>query len=145
MRVTILVLLALICSLPVISNVYAENALGNDEYIDFGGSAPTGLPVIDADKLPYGTNAINKLDRGVVNSATFWMELPAEVARVSKERDPFAGLTIGVVHGAIATVFRAGTAVFDTLTFFAPPYDKPVMKPEYAYKRCDDKMQDLFW
>lgn len=114
-----------------------------DEYVEFG--SIQNLSVIDADKIPYGESPLNKLERGVINGATFWMELPAEVARVSKEQDPAMGATVGVVHGTITSAVRAGTALFDAFTFFIPSYDKPVMKPEYAYNRVDQKMRELFW
>ncbi|MFA5310897.1 MAG: hypothetical protein WC355_01090 [Candidatus Omnitrophota bacterium] len=51
------------------------------------------IRVIDADKISHGESPLNKLERGIINGATFWMELPAEVV-------------------------RAGTALFDTFTFF---------------------------
>ena len=124
-------------------NTSARAEYEGTEYIEFG--SIQRLPVIDADKIPYRTKAINKLDRGIVNTATFWLEVPAEVAKVSKEQDPFMGATVGLVHGLITSVVRAGTAAFDTVTFFVPPYDKPVMKPEYALNRADDKIKDLFW
>jgi putative exosortase-associated protein (TIGR04073 family) len=142
MKNFILVLCALVAVMALTSFAYASE-MGDDEYVEMGGY--TRLPVVDADKIPYGSRPINKLDRGIVNGATFWSEVPAEVARVSKEQDPLMGFTVGIVHGTITGVVRAGSALFDTLTFFVPPYDKPVMKPEYAYKRCDDKIKDLLW
>jgi putative exosortase-associated protein (TIGR04073 family) len=142
MKILMLVLCALVAVVAVSSYVYAEHEMG-DEYIEMGGYST--LPVVEADKIPYGTRPINKLDRGLMNGATFWAEIPAEVARVSKERDPLAGMTIGFVHGTVTSVIRAGSAVFDTLTFFVPPYDKPVMKPEYAYVRADEKIKDYLW
>ena len=143
MKKIILVICALISVMPLALNAYAQADDGEAEYVYFGDIKR--LPVVDADKIPYGTKAINKLDRGVINSATFWLEIPAEVAKVSKEQNPLMGVTVGVVHGAITSVVRAGTALFDTLTFFAPPYDKPIMKPEYALNRADEKIKDYLW
>jgi len=31
------------------------------------------------------------------------------------------------------------------VTFFAPPYDKPLMEPEYAMKEADDNIKDYLW
>lgn len=100
---------------------------------------------MDRDDIPYKTAPINKLERGVINMATFWLELPAEVAKVTKEQDPLAGVTIGVVNGVITSVVRGGTAIFDTSTFFIPSYTKPALKPEYAYQAADKKIRALLW
>jgi len=137
----LMLILASFVSLACTSVVLAEY-YGND-YIEMG--KIQRIPVIDADKIPYGRTPLNKLERGIVNGASFWTELPAEVARVSKEQDPAMGVTVGVVHGTITSAVRGATALFDFFTFFVPPYDKPVMKPEYAVDRCDEKMKELFW
>lgn len=138
--ILILILLSVI-SLFFNTNVQADYE--GDEYIDFG--EIKRLPVVDLDKIPYKQKAINKLNRGVVNSATFWLEIPAEVAKVSNEQNPLMGVTVGAVHGLVASVVRAGSAAFDTVTFFIPPFDKPVVKPEYALNRADREMKELFW
>lgn len=100
---------------------------------------------LDRDEIPYKTAPINKLERGVINMATFWLELPAEVAKVTKEQDPLAGVTIGVVNGVFTSAVRGATAVFDATTWFVPSYTKPAMKPEYAWKAADDKIRALLW
>ena len=100
---------------------------------------------IDRDEIPYSKTPINKLERGVINMATFWLELPAEVAKVTKEQDPAAGATVGVVNGVFTSAVRGATAIYDTATFFVPSYTKPAMKPEYAWKAADDKIRALFW
>ncbi len=135
--------LVLVLVFSLFFNTGAQADYEGDDYIEIG--KIQRVSVVDADKIPYGNSAVNKLDRGLINGATFWMELPAEVAKVSKEQNPAMGMTVGVVQGTITSVVRAGTALFDTVTFFAPPYNKPVMKPEYALNRADDKMRELFW
>lgn len=100
---------------------------------------------VDRDQILYESKPINKLERGVINIATFWMELPAEVAKVTKEQDPAAGVTIGAVNGVITSAVRGLTGIYDTFTFFLPSYTKPAMKPEYAWKAADDKIRALFW
>jgi len=100
---------------------------------------------VDRDEIPYSTGPIHKLSRGVINMATFWLEIPAEVAKVTKEQDPAAGATIGLVDGTLTGVVRGATAIFDTATFFVPSYTKPAMKPEYAWKAADDRIRALLW
>ena len=143
MKKNAILILILLSVISLFSSITAYAGYESDEYIDFG--EIKRLPVVDLDKVPYSEKAINKLDRGVVNAATFWMEVPAEVARVSNEKDPFLGVTVGVVRGLVASIFRAGSAAFDTTTFLMPPYDKPLVKPEYAYNRADREIKELFW
>jgi putative exosortase-associated protein (TIGR04073 family) len=143
MKKNTIFILILVSIISLLFNTNVKADYEGDEYIDFG--EIKRLPVVNLDKVPYGQKAINKLDRGVINAATFWLEVPAEVAKVSNEQDPLMGVSVGVVHGLVASVFRAGSAVFDTVTFFAPPYDKPVVKPEYALNRADREIKELFW
>jgi putative exosortase-associated protein (TIGR04073 family) len=114
---------------------------GADE--DFTFSSPPMQ--FDRDDISYSNTPVNKLERGVINLATFWMELPAEVAKVSNEQDPAAGVTVGVVNGVITSAIRGVTAIYDTATFPVPSYTKPVMKPEYAWKAADDKIRAWLW
>jgi putative exosortase-associated protein (TIGR04073 family) len=88
---------------------------------------------------------VNKLGRGVINTATCWTEIPTGFVKYSEKKDPFYGATFGVVEGTLIGVVRALTGIFDTVTFFVPPYNKPVMKPEYAYTLADDKIKEYFW
>jgi putative exosortase-associated protein (TIGR04073 family) len=83
---------------------------------------------------------VNKLIRGVVNCLTFIVELPASVCDVSKRKGVLAGSTLGVADGIFTSFLRLGTGVFDTVTCLIPPYDKPILKPEYAIDSAVDKM-----
>jgi|GEM_PF-618282 len=91
----------------------------------------------------YGKTPFNKLTRGVFNMSTFYFEVPAAAMRVSKEKDnAFIGCTIGTAQGFFACMARALTAVFDTATFLIPPYNKPIMQPEYSVQSLEEA-QDL--
>jgi len=100
---------------------------------------------IEADKIPYGKTALNKLERGSANMATFWMELPASVARVSSESNPVLGVTVGAVNGVFTSAIRGLTAIFDVATFMIPSYSKPIMKPDYAINSLDTSMRSFLW
>jgi putative exosortase-associated protein (TIGR04073 family) len=67
------------------------------------------------------------------------------VAEVSGETNPAIGFTLGAVEGTITGLVRGVTGIFDTLTCIFPPYDEPVMQPEYAMEGADAKMQEYFW
>jgi len=115
----------------------------DDDSCEFTFSSP---PVdIDRDDISFVHSPVNKLGRGIINMATFWMELPAEVAKVSKEQDPAAGATVGVVNGVIISAVRGATALYDTVTFPVASYSKPAMKPEYAWQAADEKVRAWLW
>lgn len=99
----------------------------------------------EPDKVSYDNSPMNKLDRGIANTATFWAELPADVCKVSREKDPLSGVTIGAVQGTFNAIVRGCTGIFDIVTFFAPPYNKPIMKPEYAINRADEQIKEYLW
>ena len=106
----------------------------------------TSPPVdIDRDEISFTRTPINKLERGIINMATFWMELPAEVAKVAMEDDPAAAATYGVVNGTIISAVRGATALYDTATFPVASYSKPAMKPEYAWQAADEKIRAWLW
>ena len=85
---------------------------GADEEYTF-----TSPPIqFDRDDISYTNTPVNKLERGVINMATFWLELPAEVAKVSEEQDPAAGFTVGMANGVLTSAVRGVTALYDTAT-----------------------------
>jgi putative exosortase-associated protein (TIGR04073 family) len=95
---------------------------------------------LDTRDVPLAKTPFNKLTRGAVNTATFLCEVPASIWYVSENRNPLAGWTIGAVEGAGIAAMRLGSGLFDLVTFAFPPYNKPLMKPEYAFESAIDKM-----
>lgn len=104
-----------------------------------GEASKPGLPIkVEDTSKTYGKTPFNKLTRGVFNVSTFFMEVPAATIRVSEEQDnAFVGGTVGLAQGLFAGVLRLGTGVFDTVTCVIPPYNKPLMEPEYAVQSID--------
>jgi len=100
---------------------------------------------IDTKEINYMNSPVNKLGRGLINTATCWVEVPAEIARVSNERDPALGWTLGLAQGAINGIIRGAVGLFDTLTCVFPPYDKPKMQPEYALTSADEAFKEYLW
>jgi len=74
-----------------------------------------------------------KLQRGLTNSVTGWLELPYNIFSevVFGSRTPFVGMVTGIVIGTGKTIQRTGIGVFETATFYIPNYD-PIMKPEFV-------------
>lgn len=77
---------------------------------------------------------MHKLGRGVVNIATFWVEVPRNIAIAWERTDPFTGLLLGTVKGVGWGFARLATGVYETVTFpFPIPEDyRPMMEPEFV-------------
>ena len=84
-----------------------------------------------------GGNPATKLGRGLVNAVTSWIEIPKQVYMVSKEDNPFLGITWGVAKGVGYGVARLGAGVYDTGTFLVPKYDLDLMQPEYVFENWE--------
>ena len=84
--------------------------------------------------LAEDNNALTKLGRGLANAVTGVVEVPKQIYLVSKEREPVTGITYGTAKGICYGLLRTGAGVYDSVTFAIPPYDKPIMEPEYAFE-----------
>ncbi len=78
-------------------------------------------------------NASGKFGRGVVNIMTGWMEVFNQIIMVSQDENPFLGITVGTVKGVGMSLARTGSGLFDVLSFYAEPYDEPLVSPEYLW------------
>ncbi|MFA4888083.1 MAG: exosortase system-associated protein, TIGR04073 family [Candidatus Omnitrophota bacterium] len=128
MRKKVLVFCFIISILLSFSKAFAidaaEDSLGKEE---------SGI-LIDTADMRYKKTPLNKLQRGLGNLGTCYFEIPASMFNVAAEEGDFLGFFLGSVQGLFTTLFRALDGVFDTATFFVPPYNKPIMQPEYAYQ-----------
>lgn len=84
--------------------------------------------------LAEENNALNKLGRGLANAVSGIVEVPKQIYLVSKEREPVTGITYGTAKGICYGLLRTGAGVYDTVTFAIPPYNEPIMEPEYAFE-----------
>ena len=84
----------------------------------------------------YGMSIGKKLFRGLVNSATGWLEFPKQIYMVSRDDKVFTGFTYGAAKGVAYTAARSAAGVYETGTFFVPlPTDYgQVMNPEYVWE-----------
>jgi len=98
--------------------------------------------VINDNEMHYGKTCFNKLGRGVVNIFTSPAEIPAGTFRVCREKGDFLGVTLGTVEGFFQFLIRGIVGVYDTATFIIPPYNKPIMQPEYALDSMNDSFHD---
>jgi putative exosortase-associated protein (TIGR04073 family) len=93
---------------------------------------------LDDEDTRWGGTPIHKLERGAINIITCPLELPASMISVADQKGEIFGFAIGAAEGAFTTVFRAVSGVYDTVTFFIPPYNRPIMEPEYAIESFDE-------
>jgi putative exosortase-associated protein (TIGR04073 family) len=74
-----------------------------------------------ADQDVYtGGGAFEKLQRGMLNLADAVVEIPGTMIRKSKREGLPAGMTFGIVEGAMNTVKRALAGVWEVVTFPIP-------------------------
>jgi len=137
MKKLVLIVCSFVFILPLVVNtlVYAGGE-AEDNY-------STGM--LDASKISYTNSPMNKLGRGLINTVTCWTEVPSQVTKVSQESNPALGCTIGLAEGVTATLVRCLTGLFDVITFALPPYNKPILKPEYALKEADSNIKEYLW
>jgi len=78
-----------------------------------------------------------KLSRGIANILTGWGEIPRQMIVSGCDRGGWAVLPVGIPAGAIMTVVRTGTGVFETGTFFIPINDSygPVIDPAFVWQK----------
>ena len=107
-------------------NVYAQEAKKSDTEKEDTGA------LIDTADMRYEKTPLNKLGRGVINTVTCLAETPAGIYRVSKDKGVIVGMTLGFVEGLVTSFLRGASGIFDAATFIIPPYNKPLMQPEYA-------------
>jgi putative exosortase-associated protein (TIGR04073 family) len=78
-----------------------------------------------------------KLNRGVFNVLTGWGEIPRQMIVSGRDRGWWAVVPVGVPSGAIMTVVRTATGVFETGTFFIPINDTygPLIDPAFVWQK----------
>jgi len=99
--------------------------------------------LIDTADMKYDKTPINKLGRGVANITTFYLEVPASMFRVSKEKGELVGFTLGFFQGTLTSLLRLTAGLYDTVTFVIPSYSKPLMQPEYATESLEQACSAL--
>ena len=77
---------------------------------------------------------IEKLGRGISNTATGWVELPVAVKENCDVHGVVGGVLYGIPIGITKTVLRTAVGIYETLTFpFPIPEDyAPILEPEFV-------------
>lgn len=76
-------------------------------------------------KGQYPAGPIQKLERGFMNAAYGWTEIPKRVVDKTKESNPVKGVLLGTWQGTCRAFARTASGVAEMLTFPIGRYDKP--------------------
>ncbi|MBC8436609.1 MAG: exosortase system-associated protein, TIGR04073 family [Candidatus Omnitrophica bacterium] len=142
-------ILAVIFMMPATTAIYAQG--GQDALM---GLTPYKLPLprseqpqppetsaflreVNADYIYYNNSPVTKGSEGLINATTFWAEVPKEVYDTTADSNILNGITFGFARGLIYGFGRGVAGVVDTTTFIMPPYDEPLVEPQYKVKNPD--------
>ena len=74
---------------------------------------------------------IQKAERGFMNAAFGWTEVPKRIVDKTKEyNNPIKGVLLGVWQGTCKAFARTASGAFDLATFPIGRYDKPRILPD---------------
>ena len=98
------------------------------------------LAVVAATAAPSSAHAarytaVRKLGRGFAAMTCGVMEVPGNMAKVTREKGPAYGFTLGFVQGLGMIVVRELVGVYEFVTapIPAPAGYKPIIQPEYPW------------
>ncbi|MDI6605993.1 MAG: exosortase system-associated protein, TIGR04073 family, partial [Candidatus Omnitrophota bacterium] len=149
MKRILVVILAVMFMVPAMTTIYAQS--GQDALMGLTPykmllprsqePQPTEtsafLKEVNADYIYYNNSPVTKGSDGLINATTFWAEVPKEVYDTTADSNILNGITFGFARGLIYGFGRGVAGVVDTTTFLLPPYDEPLVEPEYKVKKPD--------
>jgi len=86
---------------------------------------------IKSDYKAFADSPVEKGGFGVINTATAWTEIPKQIAETTDQSNIVLGATVGLGMGVVSGIARGVSGAYDMVTCGLPPYDKPLIKPEY--------------
>ncbi len=94
-----------------------------------------GNQLSDAEEIVQDMSS--KLNRGVFNILTGWGEFPRQMVKSGREKGLWAVIPVGLPAGAMMTVVRTATGVFETAFFFVPIDDSygPLIDPGFVWQK----------
>ncbi len=101
---------------------------------------PALLCLLTSPVLAVEHSAARKVGRGLAAMTTGFLEVPGNIVKISRERGPVWGFTLGFVIGLGKIVPRNLVGVYEFLTapFPAPPDFEPMLEPEFPWGYFDD-------
>lgn len=93
-------------------------------------AAPCTKPVC-GNRGTYPAGPIQKAERGFMNTAFGWTEIPKRIVDKTREsRNPFTGLVVGGFQGSCKAFARTASGASELVTFPIGRYDKPQVLPD---------------
>lgn len=77
-----------------------------------------------------------KLNRGILNILTGWVEVPRQILKAGHDKAWWAAVPVGLPSGAMMALGRTGVGAFETVFFFVPigeDYDA-ILEPAYVWQ-----------
>lgn len=83
----------------------------------------------------FADDPIRKLSRGLANTASGWVEIPAEVFREADKSADFLGFMIAPFKGLFKAIGRTVVGVYEVTTFIIPipSHYRPIVEPEFVF------------
>ena len=79
----------------------------------------------------FGGNPGTKLTRGLINTTTGWLEIPAQMAEQKKtDTTQVMWFFHGLLRGMTVGVARTAYGLWEMITFPVAPYNDPYMQPD---------------
>lgn len=91
--------------------------------------------IVGFGSFAYAENALIKLGRGLVNTATGWLEVPKKIYGTSKDENVFVGITVGTAKGLGWGVMRTAAGIYEVVTFPFPIPEsyESIIDPAYVF------------
>ena len=98
-------------------------------------AVPVLFCLLASPALAVEHNAARKVGRGLAAMTTAFLEVPGNIVKISRERSPVWGFTLGFGIGLGKIVPRNLVGVYEFLTapFPAPPGYEPMLEPEFPW------------
>ncbi|MFH0855830.1 MAG: exosortase system-associated protein, TIGR04073 family [Candidatus Omnitrophota bacterium] len=116
--------------------------------ININAGTSTFLDSLNNDQDAYANSPVSKAGDGTLNAVSAWVDIPRGISEETQDSNLFLGLTIGLGKGLVTGVKREAAGIVDVATCGFPPYDKPLMAPEYKVNNPDQnglKLKILSW
>jgi len=100
--------------------------------------------VLSVAHVGYAQTAPKKLGRGIINTLTGIMEVPADVLKTSKAEGVPMGITVGLGRGLVKGICRTLAGLYEIVTFPipAPAEYAPITDPEILLTSETLKMEE---
>ena len=117
--ITVLVLAIFVLSIPAVA---------------FSADMPTQRGM-SSKRATHPAGPIQKAERGFMNAAFGWTEIPKRIVDKTKESNPIKGLLLGTWQGTCKALARTVSGVSELATFPIGRYDKPRVLPDMPAAR----------